>query len=66
MISDLKDILNLESIGIGDYCEVEGMGEGIIRDDTSESKKRLVEPLTKMKAHRREGTVWCPEHGEMR
>ena len=46
MISDLKDILNLESIGIGDYCEVEGMGEGIIRDDTSESKTRLVEPLT--------------------
>lgn len=22
--------------------------------------------ISKMKAHRREGTVWCPEHGEMR
>ena len=38
MVSDLKDILNLESIGIGDYYEVEGLGEGIIRDDTSERR----------------------------
>ena len=66
MVSDLKDILNLESIGIGDYYEVEGMGDRIIRDDTSESKKRLVEPLTPMKARRRETTAWCREHGGMR
>ena len=65
MVSDLKDILNLESIGIGDYYEVEGMGDRIIRDDTSESKKRLVEPLTQMKARRREITAWCREHGGM-
>ena len=66
MVSDLKDILNLESIGIGDYYEVEGMGDRIIRDDTSESKKRLVEPLTPMKARRRETTAWRREHGGMR
>ena len=57
MISDLKDTLNLESIGIGDYYEVEGVGEGMIRDDPSESKTRLVEPFTQMQARRRACSV---------
>ena len=67
MTSDLKDTLNLESIGIGDYYEVEGVGEGMIRDDTSESKTRLVEPFTQMQARRRARSLarraWgCADH----
>ena len=57
MISDLKDTLNLESIGIGDYYEAEGVGEGMIRDDPSESKTKLVEPFTQMQARRRARSV---------